>query len=434
MAKSTFAEITHINNLYGGIYKSYQRKSQRQREKKEVRLVMDNLDEKCQQTNKSILDGTYYPGPYRHTYITERGKTRYLSVLWFIDRGVQNCMKDAIEPILENQFTSDMYAGIRGRGIMAKDRRYSTVLRMKKAFSDERFKWLYLLDIHHCYENIDNIVVMKLLEKHITDKRTLALIRKHIFNLESLAIGDPISHSICNLVISVIIRSLKEEGHAECVINYADNIAIFGQTKEEVVRLAKLAKRKAAQLRLKFNKSYPQPITEENMVVYCGRKYTRRKVLLRKSTKQKYIKARHRKLAMASYNGILQSCNCKNLRYKVENCDNKKMNKQRTPFAGKMVKIDQIVGVIHTVVKVEERISKQHSGEHYFDVQAVAKDKGLIRYTTSAKFIVATLQCEELPLRDVEICKDYRGFYYKGSVMTDAEEEELIKAEYGINY
>jgi hypothetical protein len=34
----------------------------------------------------------------------------------------------------------------------------------------------------------------------------------------------------------------------------------------------------------------------------------------------------------------------------------------------------------------------------------------------------------------VEICKDYRGFYYKGSVMIDAEEEELIKAEYGINY
>ena len=434
MAQSTYDKISSIGNLYGGIDKSYSHKSLRQRSKKEVREVMENLDATCLSTHQSILDGTYSPKPYRHTDIVERGKTRHLSVLHFIDRGVQNGMKAAIEPVLINHLTSDQYAGIPHRGIMAKNRRYSTILRMKRAMSNPNYTWLFLLDIHHCYEEINNVVVMKLLERCISDRRTLALIRKHVFNLSSLAIGDPISHMICNLVMSEIVRALKENGHAKCVINYADNIAIFGTSKEEVVSLAKLAKKKAAQLRLKFNKSYPQPITERTEVVFCGRKYTRHKVLLRQSTKMKYIHARHRKLAMASYNGILNSCNCKHLRKKVELYDNKIMNKQRTPFAGKMVKADQIVGVLHTIVRAEKKASKQKDCEQYYDVQAIAKGFGLIRYTTSAKFLVNTLSSEEIPIRDVEICKDYRGLYYKGTVYTEEEEEVLLKAQYGINY
>lgn len=434
MAYSTWRYIQGEWNLADGFRKSYKNKSKRQKEKPEVREVMDDLDAKTAEVHRTIMDGTYEVGEYRHYVLHDRKKARNISVLPFVDRGVQNMIKDAIEPILVNQFTDDMCAGIPHRGISARKKRWSVISKMRKAMADKKNKWCILMDIHHCYDTINNVVVARELEKHITDKRTLELVKKHLFTQKYLAIGDPISHLYCNLIVSRIVRRLKEEGKCRCLVNFADNIAIFGDSKEEVVRLSKLAKQESARQRLRFNKSYPFEIDKVGVVNFCGRKYTRSKVTLRNDTKIRYIKARHKSRSMPSYNGIIISCNARNLRKQVENKDNTMHEKQRTPFAGRNIKTEQLVGVKHTIVAKQKKSSKQKDNETYYDVQAIAVGYGLVRYTTGSKLLCMFLDKEEIPIRDVVIQKDWRGFFYEGSIYSNDEEADIIRREFGIDY
>lgn len=435
MSKSTWAYITDERNLMKGCLKSYSRKSAKQRSKKEVRKVMDDLVSTVARVHGEIMDGTYSVGAYHHYTLHDRKKDRNISVLPFVDRCVQNMLKDAVEPILVNQMTDEQTAGIPHRGINSREARWDTIHQMRKAVTDKNNRWCILLDIHHCYDSINNIVVAKILERCIKDMRTMCLLKKHLFAQSRLAIGDPISHLYCNVVVAKIVRYLKEDCRCRCVVNFADNIAIFGDSKEDVVRLAKEAKLAAARLRLRLNKAYPFAINDVDCVVWCGRKYYRNgKVLLRQDTKKRYIDARHKKRSLPSYQGILQSCNCKNLKKVIEINDNKRMIKQRTPFAGRAVKVDNILGVKHTIVKTEKKVSKQKDSEFYFDVQAVTDRRELIRYATSSKLLVQALSTEEIPIRDVVIKKDWRGFFYDGSVYSNDEEADIICKEFGIDY
>lgn len=112
------------------------------------------------------------------------------------------------------------------------------------------------------------------------------------------------------------------------------------------------------------------------------------------------------------------------------------MAKQRTPFAGRQVKADGLLGIKHTIVAKEKKRSKQrgHEDETYYDVQAIAEGLGLIRYTTGAKQLVAHLDSESIPIRDLHIDHDWRGLYYRGTVYTDAEEADMIRQQFNIDY
>ena len=114
--------------------------------------------------------------------------------------------------------------------------------------------------------------------------------------------------------------------------------------------------------------------------------------------------------------------------------DNHVMRKQRTPFAGKAMKTDNLIGIKHTIVKTERRQSKQKDSEYYYDVQAIAVGLGLIRYTTSSKLLVQALSAQEIPIRDVVILKDWRGLYYEGSIYSNEEEADIIRKEFGIDH
>ena len=136
---------------------------------------------------------------------------------------------------------------------------------------------------------------------------------------------------------------------------------------------------------------------------------------------------------MGSYNGLLQVADTKHLRLLVELNDNRHMaEKIRRPFAGKKMKVEMLEGITHTIVAVEEKKSWQHGTDSYMHVQAVADGLGLIVYTTSSRQMVKYLKENTVPMRDMKIAHDYSGYYYEGTVYTDAEEEEMIRKQFNI--
>ena len=109
--------------------------------------------------------------------------------------------------------------------------------------------------------------------------------------------------------------------------------------------------------------------------------------------------------------------------------------KIRRPFAGRPMKIETLEGIPHTIVNVVEKPSRQRDSETYMHVQAIADGLGLIVYSTAASKICAYLRAAYrpgMPMPDMRIVHDWSGFYYEGTVYTDAEEEEMIRKQYNI--
>lgn len=427
-----------MTGLHAATYKSYTAKSSRQRKKREVVAVMDDVDGFVERKINELNTGVYHVGRYRHFALRDKKKVRSISVLPYEDRCVQNDMKDAFEPMILRYMTDDMMGGLPSRGVLAKEGRHCVVEQVRQAMNDLSLRFYLKCDISKCYDSIDNVTSMRLLERKIKDKRTVALIRQHIFNQKKLAIGDPFSHLIANTNMSVIIRKAKEKyGNRIRLINFADDILVFSKERAVLELLRKDLRRCAKGMRLRFKRMYVRPITKEP-VTFCGYKFGRGYVKLTQRTKKRYISHRHSRLSMGSYNGLLKIADTKNLRYLIETNDNRNMNSEnkiRRPFAGRPMKIDTMEGIKHTIVDMAVKNSRQKDTDSYMHIQAIADGLGLVVYSTGSAKICEFLKTKskhDLPFRDMVIVHDWSGFYYEGTVYTDAEEEEMIRKQFNI--
>ena len=110
--------------------------------------------------------------------------------------------------------------------------------------------------------------------------------------------------------------------------------------------------------------------------------------------------------------------------------------KIRRPFAGRPMKIETMEGITHTVVDFVRKPSQKKDCDYYYHVQAIANGLGLVVYSTGASKIAAYLNertVADIPLRDLKIVHDWSGYYYEGTVYSDAEEENMIREKYNIH-
>jgi hypothetical protein len=310
---------------------------------------------------------------------------------------------------------------------------------MRESLNDRSLTHCLQGDISKFYDNVDNVISIRLIERQVKDRRTRAVIRQHLFNQKKLAIGDPFSHLIANLNMSVIIRKAKAKyGAGVRIINFADDFIAFGKNGDVLKDLRKDMVKWARQQRFHYKPMYVRPVDKKagkkpQPIVFCGYRFGRGFVHLSQRTKKRYASRRHSRRSMGSYQGIIEVADTKELKGRVQHKDNRVMSEKiRTRFAGKPKKVEALEGIRHTVVDKEEKPSRETHTKTYWHVQAIADGLGLIVYTTSSKKMVEVLQASSLPMRDMVITHDWRGYYYEGTVYTDAEEEEMLRSQYGI--
>lgn len=433
-----------VTGLYAATHDAYMAKTAQQRRKREVRRVMRDVPAFCQRKQAELRDGSYAVGPYRHFRLRDKKKERNISVLPYEDRCVQNTVKDAFQPLILRQMTDDMLGGLPGCGVLASDKRHQVVARMRVLLNDRSLTHYLQGDISKFYDHVDNVISMELIERQVKDKRTLAVIRQHLFNQKKLAIGDPFSHLIANLNMSVIIRKAKDKyGKRIALVNFADDFIAFSKDKKTLSNMRRDMRIWARQMRLHYKPMYVRPIDakpgkEYHPIIFCGYQYGRGYVHLTQATKKRYVKARHKSRSMGSYQGITEVADTKELKKRVQYQDNRTMNSEqkiRRPFAGKPMKIDTMEGIQHTIVDFQKRTSTQKDCENYYHIQAITPGFGLVVYSTGAQKICKYLDTKshaDIPLRDMTIKHDWSGFYYDGTVYTDAEEEEMIRKQFNI--
>lgn len=434
MAVSTWWNVTH--GMAAAVDKGYKRKSRKQRQRKEVADVWRRASDFCWEMQGLLGRGEYHIGEYRHFQLHDRKKVRDISVLPFVDRCVQNDVKDAIEPLILRDMTDDMLGGLPGRGVVASDGRHCVVEQMREAMNDRSLKYYLQGDIAKFYDNVDKVISMQLIGQQVKDRRTLDIIRQHLFNQKRLAIGDPFSHLIANMNMAMVIRKAKDKyGKRIRLINFADDFIAFAKDKKTLEALRRDMKIWAREMRLRYKPMYVQPITKQ-LITFCGYQFGHGFVRLTQHTKKRYIKSRHSERSTGSYNGLLQVADTKYLRELIERKDNRHMGEKiRRPFAGRPMKIETLEGISHTIVDMSVKASRQKDTDSYMHIQAIADGLGLVVYSTGSAKICEYLKTKsrhDLPLRDMKIVHDWSGFYYDGTVYTDAEEEEMIRKQFNI--
>jgi RNA-directed DNA polymerase len=207
---------------------------------------------------EQLLAGTYRPKPVREQEIPKSGGgVRKLGIPTVLDRLIQQCILQVLQPIFDPGFSEHSYGFRPGRSA------HQAVCAAQRYIQEGR-RVVVDVDLEKFFDRVNHDVLMGRLEKRIGDKRMLGLIRRYlgagimangvvVERYEGTPQGGPLSPLLANVLLDEVDKELERRGLA--FVRYADDCNVYVWSKRAGQRVLATLKRLYERLRLRINEA-----------------------------------------------------------------------------------------------------------------------------------------------------------------------------------
>jgi len=205
---------------------------------------------------EQLLAGSYQPMPVRRVEIPKSdGGTRQLGIPTVLDRFIQQCLLQVLQPMFDPTFSEHSHGFRPGR-------RAHDAIREAQRYIQAGRRWVVDVDLARFFDRVNHDVLMGKLENRIGDRRLLRIIRRYLEagimadgvvteRHEGTPQGGPLSPLLANVLLDDVDKELERRGHA--FARYADDCNVYVRSRRAGERVMEALRRLYATLRLQVN-------------------------------------------------------------------------------------------------------------------------------------------------------------------------------------
>jgi group II intron reverse transcriptase/maturase len=204
-------------------------------DKVSIGMYENNLDQNLTALMRKLKTDTYKSKPLRRKLIPKGdGRFRPLGIPAVQDRVAHEVIRTIINPIFEKLFHKSSHGFRRGRGCI-------TAMKELLEYHKQGYKEVVDADIKGFFDNIPHKLIMAMIEREISDGKTLSTIKKFLMagviedgkfvpTKSGTPQGGVISPLLANIVLNHLDWTLDEQGYK--FVRYADDFVVLTKSHE----------------------------------------------------------------------------------------------------------------------------------------------------------------------------------------------------------